>query len=305
MPCIHRGGAEQAKIFRPRNLTPNDDGRLAMLQRRTREQENRSWNLLRLVLDSNRRLCRRLTPNHVHEANVFGMYRKLGAVLLSHPEVTRVLDCGAGKAWHFPSHYKSWYDIHLIGADIDSAEMAHNTALDEKIACDVTEKIPVPPGSVDLIMVHSGIEHFRDNRAFLENAFASLRPGGYLLAQFPGRYAPFAIANRILPRGLTKRLLKYGMHDSDELGFTAYYDRTHYSGFVSMAEDVGFDVTYHLPGFYSSSYAEFFFPLWICSYIYDTLRFGLGLKNLASYNLFVLQKTNLADSESFQLYAWS
>src|SRR5262249_9100546 len=135
-------------------------------------------NMLRTLIDLNRRLCRHFTPTHIHEANVFGVYRKLGVVLLSHPEVARVLDCGAGKAWHFPIHYKRWYKIHLVGVDIDASEMAHNEALDEKIECDVTDAIPVPSGSIDLVMVSSGIEHFRDNKAFLQNAYASLRPGG-------------------------------------------------------------------------------------------------------------------------------
>src|SRR5262249_11476846 len=159
-------------------------------------------------IELNRALCRRLTPTHVHEANVFGVYRKLGALLLSHPEVHRVLDCGAGKRWHFPDYYKQWYDIHLIGVDIDAREIGGNPDLDEKIVCDVTDRIPVPAESIDLVMVSSGIEHFSDNRAFLGSAYACLRPGGFLLAQFPGRYAPFAILNRLLPPLAAKSLFR-------------------------------------------------------------------------------------------------
>src|SRR5262249_55036298 len=146
-------------------------------------------------LDVNRRISKALTPKHVHEANVFGGYRKLGAMLLSHPDVRRVVDVGSGKSWHFPKHYKEWYGIHLIGVDIDAAEMLANELLDEKLECDVVESIPVEPGSVDLIMINSGVEHFHDNERFLRNAYQALRPGGFLLAQFPNRYAPFAIAN--------------------------------------------------------------------------------------------------------------
>jgi len=254
----------------------------------------------------NRRLSRRLTPTHIHEANAFGVYRKLGAILLSHPKTKRVVDCGAGAAWQFPDYYKRWYDIHLIGLDIDANEMDDNRNLDEKIQCDVTTSIPVAPDSIDLFMISSGVEHFKNNDAFLRNAFLALRPGGFLIAQFPGRYAPFAIVNRLLPKKAARSLIRVATSDdAGVLGFTAYYDRTHYSAFAAMAKENGFSEVYHCPGFYSSYYAEFFFPLWILSYAYDILRFALGIRNLASYNVFLFQKpAAISDCEPMKLYAW-
>ena len=72
-----------------------------------------------------------------------------------------------------------------------------------------------------------------------------------------------------------------------------------------MARETGFSEVYHCPGFYSSYYAEFFFPLWILSYVYDIFCFAIGIRNLASYNLFVLQKpAAISDSEPMKLYAW-
>ena len=131
----------------------------------------------------NRRACTALTPDHIHEVNVFGMYRKLGTMLMSHPRVSRVVDVGAGKSWHFPSYYKDWFHIHLIGLDIDMAEMAENELLDKKIECDVVNRIPLDPGSVDLFMIRSGIEHFTNNELALRNLFETLRPGGFVLVE--------------------------------------------------------------------------------------------------------------------------
>src|SRR3954454_18539775 len=110
----------------------------------------------------------------------------------------------------------------------------------------------------------------------------------------------------MLPQWASKSLIGVAMRDdADVLGFTAHYDRTHYSAYAAMVKKAGFKIIYYSPGFYSSSYAEFFFPLWLCSYIYDIVRFALGIKNLASYNLFLLKKPDgTRDSESFQLYAW-
>jgi SAM-dependent methyltransferase len=133
----------------------------------------------------NKRVAEIITPNHVHEANVFGVYRKLGTILMSHPRLSTVVDVGAGKSWQFPSHYKEWFNIRLIGLDIDASEMSDNELLDDKIECDVVSHIPLEPGSVDLFMIHSGIEHFRDNERAPRNLFQVLRPGGFILAQFP------------------------------------------------------------------------------------------------------------------------
>ena len=256
-------------------------------------------------LNANRRLSQRATPNHVHEANVFGVYRKIGTIVLSHPGVSKVADIGAGKEWQFPPYYKQWYHIELIGIDIDGDEMKSNLALDERIVCDATGTIPLSDGSVDLVMVHSGIEHFEDNERFLANMFRLLRPGGFFLAQFPGRYAPFAIANRLLPTWLAKRVLRVSMGDTDVLGFKTFYDRTNHSAFKAISENVGFRQIYYVPGYFSSSYFEFFSPLFLFSYMFDTLRYGLGLKETASYNLFLLQKPLPGpDPEPFSLYAW-
>ena len=259
--------------------------------------------LLHSIFDYNRRLSRRCTPSHVQETNVFGAYSKIGALLMSRPDVKRVLDCGAGPNWHFPEHYKRWYGLTLVGLDIDGNEMVGNRALDEAIECDVTKAIPVEPESFDLMTVYSGIEHFSDNEAFLRHAYSALRPGGFMLAQFPSRYAPFAIANRVLPGWAAARLLHFSMREDEErLGFKAHYDRTNYKAFRAMAEVVGFEAAYYAPGYYSSTYAEFFFPLWLASYAYDVVRFGLGVRDLASYNLFVLRKPG-GDAERLTLYA--
>jgi SAM-dependent methyltransferase len=261
--------------------------------------------MLSRFLDMNRSISAGITPDHVHESNVFGVYKKIATIVLSHPKVSKVADVGAGKSWQLPSYYKDWYGIELVGLDIDSDEMKDNPALDQRIVCDVVHKIPIPDGQIDFVMVHSGIEHFSDNERFLRNAFRILKPGGFLLAQFPGRYAPFALANRLLPDYFAKLLLRAAMGETNELGFRAYYDRTNYSSFKGLYLSVGFEEVYYLPGYYSSVYFARFLPAYVISYLYDLVRYGLGIRELASYNLFLLQKPNIAkDPEPFRLYAW-
>src|SRR5436190_2192740 len=125
--------------------------------------------LLDRFISFNKRVAGAITPCHIHEANVFGMYKKLGAILMSHPRISTIVDVGAGKSWQFPCYYKEWFDIYLIGVDIDASEMASNEVLDHKIECDAVSHIPLEPGSVDLCTIHAGIEHFRDNQLALRN----------------------------------------------------------------------------------------------------------------------------------------
>jgi SAM-dependent methyltransferase len=261
---------------------------------------------LKSFFDANRRFSQRITPAHLHEADVSGHYRKIGTIVMSHPQVRRVADAGAGGQWQFPAHYKDWYGLELIGLDIDGAAMDGNTALDRRIVCDAAGEVPLDDGSVDLVMASSGVEHFPDNRRFLQNVFRILRPGGFLLAQFPSRYAPFALANRLLPPAQAKRLLRLSMGETDLLGFKAYYDRTNYSAFRALSERVGFREIYHQPGYFSSCYFEFFSPLFAVSYVFDMVRYALGIRDLASYNLFLLEKPSPDGSaaQPFRLYAW-
>jgi SAM-dependent methyltransferase len=216
----------------------------------------------------NRRIARAITPKHVHEANVFGVYRKVGAMLMSHPQVIQVVDVGAGRQWQFPPYYKDWYRIRLVGVDIDLDEMMDNDVLDEKVECDIVDGVPFEPGSIDLFMVHSGIEHFSDTEQALRNLFVALRPGRFILAEFPNRFAHFAILNRLLPTALSRWLLDHFLGSSPEvLGFIAHYNNTNYSGFNKICQKVGFRQLYFLPGYYGSFYFEFFLPIYVCSYI--------------------------------------
>jgi SAM-dependent methyltransferase len=251
---------------------------------------------MRRFVDSNRRWSRRLTPEHWIHSNNFAMYRKLAAILLAHPEVKRVADVGAGKSWMFPVETKARFGLHLIGLEIDEAELSQNTVVDEHLLCDVTDTIPVDEGSLDLMMCYSGVEHFRDNQAFLHNAFRAVRPGGYVIAQFPSSLAPFAVLNRLLPERVARNLVhELVPGSSGECGFRAYYDGTRYTPFRRMAERAGFDVDYYYASYFSSDYFGFFLPLYFLSAAFDLFRFAIGVRDLSSYNVFVLRKPGGTD----------
>lgn len=247
--------------------------------------------MLNQFIRFNRKLSKAVTPSHYAQGNVFQNFVRSGGLIFAQPDVKRVLDIGAGKKWPFPISYKSTFDLYVIGGDIDYVEMENNQALDEKVEIDATKSLAVPDGTMDVVMAYSGVEHFSDNQAFLNLAFKALRPGGFFIAQFPGSLAPFAILNKILPENLKLKIVHLLIPDSKGIqGFPAYYDNTRYSKFVSISKKAGFEIDFTMPGFFSASYFGFFFPLYVVAMLYDVARYALGVRDLASYNLFVLRK---------------
>ncbi|HXV22982.1 MAG TPA: methyltransferase domain-containing protein [Alphaproteobacteria bacterium] len=239
----------------------------------------------------NIQLCDSITPSYVRETSAFALFRMrvVTAVLDLSPKV--VVDIGAGRQWHQHPALKQMAGFKLIGVDIDPEEMTKNHALDEQIVSDVTQSINLPPDCADLVTVRSGVEHFRDNGAFLRNLYFLLRPGGRAVMVFPNRFAPFAVLNRILPRRVAMLALRALVPGSEGvLGFEAHYDRTSYTQFKKLAENSGFNVLNVSRSYYSSNYFRFFAPLYLFLLILDHLRYLTAIKSLASFYTFTLEK---------------
>ena len=249
-------------------------------------------------VQANIRVCQTITPRHLGEASAFAQFRAAVVTSVLDLAPQTVVDIGAGRTWHNHPELKRMAGFRLVGVDISMEEMAQNAALDESVACDVTQSIDLPPGTADLVTVRSGVEHFSDNEAFLRNLHALLRPGGRTLLVFPGPYAPFVLINRLLPTACARSLLRRLVPGSDGvLGFKAHYDRTSYRQFSRMAERTGFKVLRCSCSYYSSVYFRFFLPLYLASLLLDHLRHALAIKSLASFYLFILEKPAAAATD--------
>jgi SAM-dependent methyltransferase len=211
--------------------------------------------------------------------------------LLSTEDIHTILDVGAGRNWFFGERVKSGHGLRLIGVDIDANEMAANACLDERLEANACLRLPVSAGSIDLITVRAGFEHFEDNTAFLDNCRAALRPGGFVLLAFAGRFAPFALLNRLLPAQFSGWLLNRLIPDQvEKLGFKAHYDLCFATALRRTAKAQRFDVQSLFPDYYSSDYFGFALPLYLASLACDHARNALGIENLASYYTLVLKK---------------
>ncbi|HTU12679.1 MAG TPA: class I SAM-dependent methyltransferase [Allosphingosinicella sp.] len=232
------------------------------------------------------------TPHALWETRGFAIYDWVARGLLGEAGVNRVADVGGGRTWYFGEGYRdSNPDFHLIGIDVDPAELALNPMLDEAIATDICESLQVEDGSLDLVLCRATVEHLHDTGAFMANVHRALRPGGKAAFVFAGKWAPPMIMNRIVGHGWANKLLRRLVPGTEGYGgFRAHYDLCTDGAFRRKAEALGFAVEYRYASYYSSSYFQFFLPVHVLSIAGDYLRQILSIRALASMNLFVLRK---------------
>lgn len=185
--------------------------------------------------------------------------------------------------------------MQLIGFDIDDTEMAENALLDRKVCGDACESLGVSDGSVDLIMGRAVIEHLHDTASFLKCANRALRDDGRLIVTFANRYAPFAILNRALPQCVSRWLLAHLVPGSSGIyGFEAFYNCASFGEFERCLTEAGFETEERYASYFSTSYYQFFLPLFVVGLGFDYMRHALGDPRLASYLMFVARKQNVA-----------
>jgi SAM-dependent methyltransferase len=222
----------------------------------------------------------------VFKRHIQTLYKYKAAELVNRRPGQVVLDIGGGKECPF-LHYLDAPSWHLIIAlDLSEQELRRNRQVQHKIVADAaTNRFPFRDGSADLVVSRSVVEHIRDNAAFFGNCARVLRPGGIMLHAFPGRFAPFALINQLLPNWFARRLVGY-LHpewlEEDNYGFLAFYDRCYFSAVRDLLACNGFDNFSFDFLYYQSIYFNFFFPLYVLMLAYDLIASALGIRNLAS-----------------------
>jgi ubiquinone/menaquinone biosynthesis C-methylase UbiE len=211
--------------------------------------------------------------------------------MLRLPSKAIVIDVGAGRESRFARHRTNDGQIRIIGVDKLIEELAQNQDVDEFRVADAAEALPFDEEEVDMIVSRATLEHLPDTEAFIRESHRVLKPDGVCVHLFSSKFAPFAIANQLLPSRIANYLLR-SLHPECEgrLGFEAFYDRTYASAMKSIMERNGFGAVRTTTSFYQSGYYNFFIPLYVVSALYELVIFALCADNLASKVMIIARK---------------
>jgi ubiquinone/menaquinone biosynthesis C-methylase UbiE len=218
--------------------------------------------------------------HHLHT-----LYKYRVAEMLNSGPGQVVLDVGGGKDCPFLP-YLDDPAAHLIVTLDCSEEQLRRNQLDNRIVVDAAlHGLPIRDRSADLVVSRSVVEHISDNNAFFENCARALRPGGTMIHAFPGRFAPFALMNQVLPNRLARRLIDYFLPEWIEdgnYGFVAFYNRCYFSAIHKLIQQNALQNPRYILTYYQSMYFISFFPLFCLMVGYDLVVWLCGIRNLAS-----------------------
>ena len=184
--------------------------------------------------------------------------------------------------------------IKTIGLDVSESALQRNPDVDYRLVADACLRWPFADASMDMVVSCSVIEHLRDTEAFARECRRVLKPGGVSIHLLPGRNAPFAVLNRLLPRRISSRLLLWAFPEQKEqLGFPAFYENCAWPQIAELFQRNGLSVEKVYFRHYQSTYFFVLFPVYLLSVIYDLIIWKLNVKKLSSQILIVVRRPEI------------
>ena len=194
-------------------------------------------------------------------------------------------DVGGGRTCSY-AHLLPAERARLVAVDVSSEELALNEEADETRVADGTRVLPFEDGELAFLSSRAVMEHLPDVGAFVAQAHRALAPGGRTIHLFPGRYALFALAARLLPFDPLKGLLhRVYPHTHEVVEFPVFYDRTYPSAFERLLREQGFTDIEVRVSFNQTDYAAALLPAFVLVALYELAVRALGLRDLAAYVL--------------------
>jgi SAM-dependent methyltransferase len=248
--------------------------------------------LVRRFFRANERLCTRVA--HIlpqAQVNLHQLYVETVARYMSKIGSPVIVDSGGGARCHFAQHRLRDSAARIIAVDISAEELARNVDVDEKRIADITRELPFSNEEADLVVSRSVLEHLTTVDPFVAEAMRILKHGGYFIIVFPSKFAPFSLANQLLPNAISKRMIDFVWPErKGVLGFPAFYDRCYVSAMETVLRECGFEIIESHVGYYQSSYFNFFLPLFLLSALWEAIVRSVAARNLAANCLIVARK---------------
>lgn len=151
-------------------------------------------------------------------------------------------------------------------------------------------------GAFDVVTSRWAAEHMPDGRAFHQQVFDMLKPGGAAVHLFPTLYSPVFLLNRILPTDLSGALLERGSRggrsDSGRHAkFRSYYSWCRGPGSRQRArlQSVGFTIERYI-GFFGHGYYRRVKPIDRLHRAVTDVLLAHPLASMTSFALVVLRR---------------
>jgi SAM-dependent methyltransferase len=116
--------------------------------------------------------------------------------------------------------------VTYVGLDPDEA--VAQDAYDEFITGQIEVRIPDLLERFDVVVSWNTFEHVDDLSVAFANVHDYLKPGGWFITMFSGRWAAFSVASRILPHAVRVELMRRLMGVKPEHHFPVRYNRCSY-----------------------------------------------------------------------------
>lgn len=181
--------------------------------------------------------------------------------LIDSGAITDVCDVGGGANPALPVAEIEQRGLSWTMLDISQVELDKAPSEVKKVHADIADPVVADDlaGAFDLVFSNTLAEHVQDAEGFHRNVFTMLRPGGVAAHFMPTMYDPMFIANRLLPAGLSHRLVAKAQPsrklDTTEGKFPAYYHwcRGPSERHLSRFRDIGYTVD-EAVGYFGTGY---------------------------------------------------
>jgi SAM-dependent methyltransferase len=210
----------------------------------------------------------------------YGFHERIDAAL--EPGM-KILDVGSGRLPCRTPDLRPG-DCHYVGLDISKAELeaAEPGSYDDCVVADIAgPRDEDLVGQFDLVVSFQVLEHVRPLDRALDNMYAYLRPGGLLVAQMSGSFAPFSLLGRIMPQRPKVWLLSNLLDREPAEIFPAHYDRCYSSALRRLTREWSEVEIVALHR--GASYLHFSKVLRACYLVYERSLTRRGLDDLAAY----------------------